>query len=168
MKLDEVIRKYIDGTYKSLGEAATLNGYTIDQINYFVKKISKSDDISMLKLYKEYIIEADKRKKEARVKGGKNGKRTTSHTLDEIYSWYHLIVDSDLTLEEVELRTNIPRTVIHENLDKYLTVEEKEKLKAAYIKHKSFKKNYQNDIERFPERISSEVVVTQPGRRGKR
>ena len=39
MKLDEVIRKYIDGTYKSLEEAATLNGYTIDQINYFVKKI---------------------------------------------------------------------------------------------------------------------------------
>ena len=171
MTLEEVLKKYIDGTYNTLKEAAESNGYTIDQIKYFIKTLKNSTDISKLELYKSYVLVADSRKKEAVVKGGKTGKRTINHTLEDIRLWYNLIVNEDMTLVKVEEKTGLPRTVIYENLEKYLSNEEKEQLRMAYIRHKTIplKSNYRNDIEFFPDYINSDVVVvTTRCRKGRR
>ena len=171
MTLEEVLRKYIDGTYHTLKEASESNGYTIDQIKYFIRTIKNSTDIAKLKLYESYILTADLRKKEAVIKGGQTGKRTINHTLEDVKLWYDLIVNNDMTIVDVEKKTGVPRTVIYENLDKYLSSEEKEKLRETYIKHRALatKKIYKNDIEFFPDYIDGDVVVvTTRSRRGRR
>ena len=168
MTLYEILEKYIDGTYKTLKEAAESNGFKEDKLKNFVRKISKSINKADLELCKKYVIVASQRQKEARIKGGKNGKATSSYKQDDFDKWYSLIVDKNLTLVNVEKVTGVPKSVIYENLNKNLPLEKKEKLREVYLKHKYEPSNaHQNDVEFFPEKLSKETLISSIGR-GKR
>lgn len=62
MVLEEVLRKYINGTYPSLIEAAKSNGYTEDQMKKYIARIKNSNKLQETKLYESYKSHLDERK----------------------------------------------------------------------------------------------------------
>lgn len=148
MTLKDILTKYMDGTYTTLQEAAKENGYTVDQLKYFIRKLKNSKELAEKKLYILYLDTARERRKQAKIKGGQNGKRKTTYSIGEIETWFNMIVNGDMTLDEVSNQTGIPKAVIHENLANNLTPKQKLELDITYANHKRCAaNNYKNDTE---------------------
>lgn len=132
--LETCLRDYINGTYITLEDAATSNGYTKTQLQYFIKQLKKSPELAKRNLYNRYLGAASSKRKEAKENGQK-GKRTTTYRQEQIVHWYEMIVNENKSLSEIAKETGIPKSVIHENLNKYLSKEQLERLKKVYEQH---------------------------------
>lgn len=154
------------GEYRTLKQAAEQNNISIDKIKNYIRKIKNSNKQDEIELYKEYLEIATENQQQAKIKGGQNGKRTTTYSIEQINSWYSMIVEGDMTLDEVEKETGISKSVIHENLNNNLSDLQRKQLEIIYEKHKrNATKNYQNDLEFFLENGTNVVGFTKKSRR---
>lgn len=134
--LETCLRDYINGTYITLEEAAKSINCTKTQLQYFIKQLKNSTELAKRNLYNRYLEAASSKRKEAKEKGGQKGKRTTTYRQEQIVHWYEMIVNENKSLSEIVNETGITKTVINENLNKYLSKEQLERLKKVYEQHK--------------------------------
>ena len=142
MEIKKILEKYIKGEYNTLKQVAEENKITIDQIKYYIRCLKKSDKLDEVKLYQKYLETARKNQKQAKIKGGQAGKKTTEISQEQINEWYRLIKDNDYSLREIDA----PKSTVYDALMKYTTQEEKQQLKKLFEERKK-STPYNNDLE---------------------
>jgi len=152
--LETCLRDYINGTYITLEEAAKSINCTKTQLQYFIKQLKNSTELAKRNLYNRYLEAASSKRKEAKEKGGQKGKRTTTYRQEQIVHWYEMIVNENKSLSEIAKETGIPKSVIHENLNRYLSEEQLEILKRVNEKHQ---KHINGPVNNTPQQNNKKV-----------
>ena len=133
-----------NGDFVNVIQASKKFDCSVSSIRKCIAKLKSSNNPDDINLYNKYLYVSCVNQKNGRIIGGKNGKRTSNFSRDEISSLCNYIIENDCTLRQLEKESGIPKSTLYDNLDKLGD----SKLSAVYSEHRRNSLNdYNNDIE---------------------
>ena len=131
-------------------DAALKYDCSVSTIRKYIAALKNSLELSDINLYNEYIEWARESQKNGSVKGGIISKRKSSKTMDEILELYHLIVEHDYTLKQLEKMVGVPSSTLYDCFIKYLDNDKLLVLKDIFDEHRRNQRNdYENDNDGY-------------------
>lgn len=133
-----------NGDFVNVIQASKKFDCSVSSIRKCIAKLKSSNNPDDINLYNKYFYVSRVNQEKGRVMGGKNGKRTSNFSRDEVSSLCNYIIENDCTLRQLEKESGIPKSTLYDNLDKLGD----SRLSAVYSEHRRNSLNdYNNDIE---------------------
>ena len=106
---EESAKAYVEND-KTVSETAQDLGISKRTLQIHLEKVQEINP----ELYRMVLAKRKSQIKQGRIKGGTIGKRTTSHSAEEIKSIAEIMLKEGMTYAEAEERFNIPKSTIYE------------------------------------------------------
>ena len=142
--VEYIVDSFNQGQLVSVVDVSLKFDCSVSSIRKYIAKLKSSNNPDDINLYNKYLYVSRVNQEKGRVIGGKNGKRTSNFSRDEISSLCNYIIENDCTLRQLEKESGIPKSTLYDNLDKLGD----SRLSAVYSEHRRNSLNdYNNDIE---------------------
>ena len=116
--VEYIVDSFNQGQLVSVIDASLKFDCSVSSIRKCIAKLKSSNNPDDINLYNKYLYVSRVNQEKGRVTGGKNGKRTSNFSRDEVSSLCNYIIENDCTLRQLEKESGIPKSTIYENLNK--------------------------------------------------